>query len=219
MLYEFLVIYWEFSFILFFSSDWTTQSRGFPRASAILFSCFCCSISAINCIFSLLLAVGWALLSLFFPPEVWFLLFDLISSPLERVYQFLKHSVIFYLPYCLSHYLISLAQRLPSGIPMPPLCTRFSAVSVCLLVGFSLFGPMGSSLLFDWHISMMAPSLFSSLIMCLVVISFHSSNYFLNVSLEDFPVSPLAFSQGCKVIFPKSILNFKHSRRTRTHLL
>lgn len=158
-------------------------------------------------------------MSLFFPSEVWFLLFNLISFPLERVYQFLKHSVIFYLPYCLSHYLISLAQCLPNGIPMPPLCTRFSAVSIRFLVGFSLFGPMGSSLLFDWHIAMMALSLFSSLIMPLIVISFQSSNYFLNVSLENFSVSPLAFSQGCKVIFPKGILNFKRSRHTHTHLL
>jgi len=70
---------------------------------------------------------------------------------------------------------------------------------------------MGSSLLFDWHIVMSAPLLFFSLIIYLVVITFQSSYHFLNVRLEVFPVSPLALSERCKVIFSKDILNFKLS--------
>lgn len=83
----------------------------------------------------------------------------------------------------------------------------FSCLRECFLIGFSLFGPMGSFVLFDWHIVMSAPPLLSNLITYLVVTSFQSSNYFLNIGLEVFPPFPLAFSQGCKVIFPKGILN------------
>lgn len=97
---------------------------------------------------------------------------------------------------------------------MPPLCTRFSAVRMfsCWFQCVWADGFFPAVWLAHGNVCSVTFLQPDYLFGCRILPELH----FLNFSLEVFPVSPLAFSQGCKVIFPKGILNFKHS--THTHI-
>jgi len=132
------------------------------------------------------LAVGWAVLVL--PLGVWLLLDNLITFPLEIVYQFLKHGYIL-----LASLSVLLFKKYGTEPSQWIFCASFvyrffSILSVFLLVlvclGWWIF-----ILPFDWQIAMSSPLLFSSLIIDLVVIFSQGFEYFLNISLEILPVS------------------------------